>query len=270
MKKMVIVSSYVFLLLSGCSAIPKEQPIEKPKENNVTQEPIVELENEKDETEKEDPDFLLESTYFNQVQHVDGKAVIQNPENVLVLVNKEYSLPRDYIPEDLTRPNIPFSFGDLDILKSYMREEAARAVEEMFQQAKSEGIVLYGVSAYRPYEYQQTLFSLEVKKKGEEKAVQAVAKPGQSEHQTGLTIDVTSESVNFRITEEFGETKEGKWLAEHAHQFGFIIRYPKGKEVITQYQYEPWHIRYVGKKVARILYEHNLTLEEYFEQVKKI
>lgn len=93
---------------------------------------------------------------------------------------------------------------------------------------------------------------------------------GKSEHQTGLAMDETSRSVNLEITEEFGETKEGKWVKENAHRACFIIRYPIGKESITGYQYEPWHLRYVGKEKVSAIYENELTLEEYFQKVKKI
>jgi len=267
-----------FIFLTGCQYIEnhnltKEQKIEKPTTHTEDTTQNDQNQNVDQEIKEEEPinsNFFLEEKYFNEVKVSNGQAIIQNPDNILVLVNKEYSLPQDYVPQDLTKPNIPFSFGDLDIPKRYMREEAARAVEEMFQAAKIDGIFLYGVSAFRPYNYQLNLFNNEVNEKGEELAVQAVARPGQSEHQTGLTIDITSESVQYQITQKFGETKEGKWVEENAYKFGFIIRYPKGKEKITKYQYEPWHIRYVGKKVAKIIKEHDLTLEEYFEKVKKI
>lgn len=259
---------FTIIFLIGCQHIDEKKQLVEQEE---TTENVLEKDDDKEEVEEQtDPNFSLESKYFNKVIKANGQAIIQNPDNILVLVNKEYSLPHDYVPADLIIPDIPFSFGDLDIPKRYMREEAAKAVEEMFTAAENDGIIFYGVSAFRPYEYQLTLFNDEVKEKGEEKAIQAVARPGQSEHQTGLTIDITSESVQFQITQQFGETKEGKWVEEHAHEFGFIIRYPKGKEEITKYQYEPWHIRYVGKKVAKIIKENDLTLEEYFEKVQKI
>ena len=90
-------------------------------------------------------------------------------------------------------------------------------------------------------------------------------KPGQSEHQSGLAADVSSPSVNYALTESFGKTDEGIWLAQNAHKFGFIIRFPDGKESITGYLYEPWHIRYVGESVATEIYAKDLTLEEYLE-----
>lgn len=266
------------LFLAGCDQSFDKLPFingdsqvqHEAKETAAQQKKSAEKEEKRAETEKTDPEFLLEKQYFNVVQTVNGKAVIQNPENILVLVNKNYFLPADYEPSDLTIPKVPFSFGDSDIPKRYMRKEAAHALEQLFAAAKKEGIILYGASGYRSYERQAAIFDAEKKQKGEEKAAQSVARPGQSEHQTGLTIDVTSESVHFQITEKFGETKEGIWLQNNAFKYGFIIRYPKGKENITQYKYEPWHIRYVGKKAAKVIQENHLTLEEYFQKVKKI
>jgi len=151
-----------------------------------------------------------------------------------------------------------------------MRKEAATALEKMFAEAKSAGIDLAAVSGYRSYGRQNTLFNAEVKRVGKERAVEAVAFPGSSEHQTGLTMDISSRSNNFNLNEEFETTKEGIWLRHNAHKYGFILRYPKGKEDITGYMYEPWHFRYVGVKAATEIYENDWTLEEYFENVKKI
>lgn len=212
----------------------------------------------------------LKSEYFNEIISVNGNKIIQNPMNQLVLVNKQFSLPNTYAPQDLTKPNVLFSFGDQDIEKAYLREEAARALEAMFLEAQKADIHLFAVSGYRSYERQKAVFNAEVNKFGEEQAIQAVAIPGSSEHQTGLAMDISSQSAKFQLTEEFGETVEGKWAAENAHRFGFILRYPKGKEGITGYQFEPWHFRYVGKEAAAVIFEQQLTLEEYFEIVKKI
>ncbi|HZG60009.1 MAG TPA: M15 family metallopeptidase [Anoxybacillus sp.] len=219
---------------------------------------------------KTDSDLLLASQYWNVIKVQNGINVIINPENILALVNKENTLPADYKPNDLVIPDVPFTFADQNVEKRFMRAEAAKALEKMFSAAKQAGVHLVAASGYRSYERQQALYAIEVEKVGQEKAVHAVALPGQSEHQTGLAMDITSPSVNNKITIAFGETREGKWVAEHAHEFGFIIRYPKGKEQVTGYQYEPWHIRYVGKKAAKVMFKHGLTLEEYFQVVKKI
>lgn len=185
------------------------------------------------------------------------------PENSIeVLVNKERVLSAEYVPQDLVVPNIPFSFtGDLP--KRKMRQEAARAVEMLFAQAERDGLQLTGVSAYRSYLRQQEIFTYNSKIRGEAEANKVSARPGESEHQTGLAIDVSAPAVGYQLIEEFGETKEGKWLRENAHKYGFIIRYPKGKEETTGYQYEPWHLRYVGQKAALVIVAKRLTLEEY-------
>lgn len=181
--------------------------------------------------------------------------------SVQAVVNKESGLPEDYKPEDLVVPNVPFSFsGTLE--KSYLRKEAAEALERLFDLAKKEGIQLNAVSGFRSYDYQKKLYANNVKRKGQEHTDRFSAKPGHSEHQTGLTMDVSSKSANNELELVFAHTKEGKWLKENAHRAGFIIRYPKGKESITGYAYEPWHIRYVGD-IAESIYKEKLTLEEY-------
>lgn len=237
----------------------EQQPnIEQPSTEQPAQHPPV------------DQDLLLEAKYWNVIEVKNGQKIIMNPTNILALVNKEQSLPASYKPNDLVVPNVPFSFSETNVEKRYMRLEAARALEQLFAAAQKEGISLVAVSGYRSYERQKELFDEEVKKSGKEKAVHAVAFPGQSEHQTGLAIDISSQSIKANLTASFGDTNEGKWVAAHAHEYGFIIRYPKGKEAITGYQYEPWHIRYVGQKAAKVIYEKNITLEEYFQIVKKV
>ncbi|MEH7251715.1 M15 family metallopeptidase, partial [Neobacillus niacini] len=212
----------------------------------------------------------LESIFFNDIKEVDGKNVIQNSANILALVNKEFFLPEEYIPEDLVRPNVDFSFGEVDVEKSLLRKEAADALEKMFSEGAANGIELYAISGYRSFSRQKSLFDAEIQRVGQEEAEQAVAIPGASEHQSGLAMDISSRSNKFYLNEAFENTAEGIWLKENAHRFGFILRYPKEKIDITDYMYEPWHFRYVGVKAATIMYEHNWTLEEYFNEVKKM
>lgn len=185
------------------------------------------------------------------------------PEPVPVLVNKAQSLPADYVPLDLRAVDIPFSFEG-DSSKRLMSSDAAEALEELFAQARAEGIELVGVSGYRSYERQAAIFAANVRRYGsEEMANRVSARPGESEHQTGLAMDISSPSVQNQLVEELGETAAGRWLATNAADFGFIIRYPEGKEGITGYQYEPWHLRFVGKTHALRIVGQNLTLEEY-------
>jgi zinc D-Ala-D-Ala carboxypeptidase len=256
----------IALFVSGCNQI--NLPIKKlPFTSEDSGEKNKQV---KEEIPPENDPLSLDSIFFNEIKEVGGKNVIQNTTNTLALVNKKYYLPESYVPEDLVRPNVSFSFGEEALEKSLMRKEAADALTKMFTEAKNAGIELYAVSGYRSYNRQQILFEAETNRVGIEKAMQVVAIPGASEHQSGLAMDITSRSINFSLDESYADTIEGKWLAENAHLYGFILRYPKGKESITNYIYEPWHFRYVGVKPAKVIYEQKWTLEEYFTNVKKI
>jgi D-alanyl-D-alanine carboxypeptidase len=192
----------------------------------------------------------------------DSAITVDNLDDILILVNKTYKLPSDYKPTDLTVPNIRFSFeGPHE--KQNMREEAARALEDLFAAAEEEEIFLYAVSGFRSYNLQESVYKNHVKQKGQARADKISARPGHSEHQTGLAMDISSKSANLTLSNSFAETQEGKWVAENAHLYGFIIRYQKGSEDITGYSYEPWHLRYVGKEAAMEIFEKNITLEEY-------
>ncbi len=197
-----------------------------------------------------------------------GLAVITNASSLYVLVNKKRNLPSDYAPDDLVVPNVPFSFSG-DSPKKQMRKEAAKALEKLFEAAEDDGIELKAVSGYRSYSTQKSIFESNAKRKGEEVANRTSARPGQSEHQTGLAMDVSSASVSYGLEESFGDTKEGEWLAKNASAYGFIIRYPKGKERITGYSYEPWHVRYVGEQIAKDVANKKVTLEQYFEEAEE-
>ncbi|MGY0694345.1 D-alanyl-D-alanine carboxypeptidase family protein [Virgibacillus sp. FSP13] len=191
---------------------------------------------------------------------------VTNPKDTLVLVNKHHALPANFEPEDLVIPNVRFPFTE-DIPKKYMRKEAAGALEKMFAAGDKAGIDLFAQSGYRSYDRQQNLFDAYAAKDGMEAANKYSARPGESEHQSGLTMDITSPDIDYQLTIEFGDTDEGKWVKDNAHRFGFIIRYPEDKEAITEYQYEPWHLRYVGKDAATVIYEKQITLEEYLGAV---
>lgn len=279
-KSILLIGASVFLF-TGCSqvdSIVKKIPFlskDKQEQVSVKKNNTAQNQNQADNSQKEkapqkNDSLSLDAIFFNEVKEVDGKSVIQNPTNIMALVNKQYFLPESYIPGDLVQPEVAFSFGGEKVEKSFLRKEAASALAQMFTDAKITGIELYAVSGYRSYSRQKAVFDAEVIRVGEEQAILAVAIPGASEHQTGLSMDISSKSNNFDLTEGFADTNEGKWLAENAHRFGFILRYPKGKEGITNYEYEPWHFRYVGKKAAATIFDHKWTLEEYFNEVKKI
>ncbi|MCC3866170.1 M15 family metallopeptidase [Terrisporobacter petrolearius] len=179
----------------------------------------------------------------------------------LMLVNKKKTLNLDYEPENLVKPNVKFLSSTSEESRQ-MDETAAKALEELFQGAKEENITLLGSSAYRSYKSQVRVLNDEISSKGVNYANKYVAKPGKSEHQSGLSIDVTNEARCFDKT-----SPEAQWLANNAHRFGFILRYLEGKEDITGYNYEPWHIRYVGKDAAKEIHERNITLEEYLNHM---
>lgn len=185
------------------------------------------------------------------------------PSSTTVLVNRKYLLPSTYIPKNLVVPNVDFNFSYVND-KRKMRKIAANALEKLFAAAKKDGVELYGISGYRSYARQKEIYDRNVAIRGKAATDAVSAMPGSSEHQTGLTIDVSAKSVGYRLDQSFGDTKEGKWLAKHCHEYGFIIRYPYEKEKITGYSYEPWHIRYVGTSIAGYLYKNDLTLEEYY------
>lgn len=174
------------------------------------------------------------------VEEVDG---ITYADGVLI-VNKEISLPADYDPG--------------------MQPEVVEAYTQMFEDGAAEGLNFELVSGYRSYDYQAGLYNNYVAQDGKEAADRYSAEPGHSEHQTGLAIDVGSYNSAVLLQTSFEYTPEFQWMKDVAHEYGFIIRYMKGKEDITGYMYEPWHLRYVGDKATEI-YESGLTLEEYFE-----
>lgn len=196
----------------------------------------------------------------------DGLQVIAKPESVTVLVNKQFSLPSSYEPTDLVYPDVPFTFTE-KVEKRKMRSAAAGALEKLFAGAKKDGIHLAGVSAYRSYATQKSVFQRYVQMDGEEKAKTYSAVPGTSEHETGLAIDVSGSDGKCAAEDCFGGTKEANWLEKHAPEYGFIIRYPQGKAAITGYQYEPWHIRYVGVDTAKDIVAKKMTMEEYYNAV---
>ncbi|MBR1409278.1 MAG: M15 family metallopeptidase [Clostridia bacterium] len=177
----------------------------------------------------------------------------------IVLANKTHLLDEQYIPPDLVKLKCRKISSD----PIQMREAASEALSEMFDAAKEQGITLYAHSGYRSYRTQKTMYYNRLKKNnGKDDGV--VAYPGSSDHQTGLGIDVINKAgIGKRFTSAFADTKEGKWIAENCWRFGFIIRYQKEKEELTEITYEPWHLRYVGVQVAEYIRDQGQCLEEF-------
>ncbi len=204
---------------------------------------------------------------YSDNEYANIKLDEKNVESMQVLVNKQNPMDKDYIPKDLVIPNVNLVAKKSDE-RNLMRREAAKAIEEMFKDAEKDGYILHISSAYRSYKTQSEIYNSGLCKNGQE-STKYIAVPGESEHQTGLAADITSRKMKFKLDENFEDTKEGTWLLNNSYRYGFILRYPKGKEAITGYAYEPWHYRYVGKEISQIIHRKGLTLEEFYKQVRE-
>lgn len=191
------------------------------------------------------------SSSSNSNHNVEVKDGVTYIDGILI-VNKTYSIPQNYKPDNANGDNC----------NECLDQHTNRAFEWMQSDIKANGLNLnlYISSGYRSYSYQQTIYNNYVNNDGQDTADTYSARPGHSEHQTGVAFDLNS------IDDSFADTAEGKWVAENCYKYGLIIRYPKGKEHITGYKYEPWHLRFVGVELAKKLYNNGdwITLEEYF------
>ena len=181
-------------------------------------------------------------------------SLIENPDDLLVLVNKNNKLYKKFIPYDLEIIDNTYSIGI-----QYLRKEAKKAFEKLCEDAKKNNLDIKAESTYRDYYYQEKLYNNYVKEYGLEYADKCSARPGHSEHQTGLAVDVRGSNGDYNI---FEKSNEFDWMIKNCYKYGFVLRYPTNKEHITGFKYEPWDYRYVGD-VAEYLYNNNLTFEEY-------
>lgn len=208
----------------------------------------------------------------NTIEELDAKEddmELSREDWRLVLINKQHSIPEDY----------EFTLGSINTVKGTMRcdERIIPDLLKMLQAAKDDGVNLQICSPYRDMNRQVYLFDRKINaymKQGMSYmdayslTAQAVTVPGASEHQIGLALDIVSDKYSY-LNEGFGDTEAGKWLAEHSCEYGFILRYPKGKEYITGIEYEPWHFRYVGREAAMIITSEDLTLEEFVDSLEE-
>lgn len=186
----------------------------------------------------------LDHDFYTQIEDVE------TVDSYTVLVNKYHSIG-NYKPDDLKSLSYDSRYK--------LREKAADAFEELVSAAKLDNVFIRPYSAYRSYEYQTTLYNNYVNRDGKEEADTYSARPGHSEHQTGLAVDVWSEGFQYI------STKDAKWLEDNSYKYGFIVRYTKENKPITGYIEEPWHIRYLGKDVATDVVSKNLTYDEYYD-----
>ena len=173
-----------------------------------------------------------------------------------LFVNKFNYLDSNYIPNNLELLDNSYAKSGI-----YLVKEAKNELEKMIMKARKDGMNIRVISAYRSYTYQENLYNNYVKSDGVEMADTYSARAGYSEHQTGLVVDVTRAFDNFN---NFENTNEYNWMLENAHNYGFILRYPKNKENITTYSFEAWHYRYVGIELAKKIKASNLTFDEYY------
>lgn len=186
--------------------------------------------------------------YYTNIKETDYS------KDILILINKYNYLNKDYIPSDLEQISQVYNKGT----NSMMRHIAKIHFEEMCENAKKEGIIIYNMSAYRDYNKQEKIYNGYLLNYGYDVVDKFSARPGHSEHQSGLATDINT------INKTFINTKEYKWLQNNAYKYGFIERYPKDSEKITGYEYEPWHYRYVGMEIAKSIKEEGITFDEYY------
>lgn len=197
--------------------------------------------------------FVLSGTYLTPYKNTEP---VNNPGSVDMLINKHFYLSESYIPGDLVEMSVQYASKGVKLSNT-----AYEPFKEMANAMKAVGLNMYASSTYRDYSYQVELYEDYVKRDGEEVADTFAARPGHSEHQTGLTADLATSSGGLK---KFGESKEYQWMIENAHHYGWILRYPVGKECITGYEAEPWHWRYVGKDLAEKVVQSGLSYDEYY------
>lgn len=237
---------YVFVGVIICIASFAMQKVINKKCDEYNKEEKIVIE-QQEQPIIEEPEIQTSIKEENKIETIDGVTYIDG----IMIVNKTYSLP-----ETFSAPNAS-GYG---YCLTCLTDETLNAFNEMKADAQSIGLNLYISSGYRSYSYQETLYNNYVSQDGKEEADTYSARPGHSEHQTGLAFDLNT------IDDSFAYTEEGKWVKDNCYKYGLILRYPKGKEKETGYQYESWHLRYVGKDLAQKLYNNGnwITLEEHF------
>ena len=242
----------IVVLISGVLMLGKDKTFTSGANNSM------DLEDESNVVNEEEIEEIL-----NNSEELEKLMAIKN-DSLMRLVNRNNTLSSDYIPEELVLSEIDFISY---IETRYLAESTAKAAKAMFEAAEKDGITLLGASGYRSYEIQENLYNSRVVTEGQEEADRYTAKPGQSEHQTGLALDILSEDYQD-MDDNFDSTEAYAWLKENCYKYGFILRYPQGKENITGFLYEPWHYRYIGNsEVAKDIMDRNLTFEEYIEEL---
>ena len=194
----------------------------------------------------------LDKEFYSYIKDADTS------KGILLLMNKYLKLSENYEPDDLVALSYHNGYT------YYLRSEAAEAYEELSSAALLDNVIVYPFSAYRSYDTQNTLYTRYKERDGEEKADTYSARPGFSEHQLGLAIDIRSNTLTDNLT-----NNDYEWMLDNSYKYGFIVRYPKGKQHITQFMEEPWHLRYLGVELATKVHDSGLTYDEYYDLYMK-
>lgn len=267
--KYILIVGIVFLMGLLITFLLKD---DKDMKDNIADNTNINVSEENNASEeerlKEVPEVESSKILTESETEMVKEAIANDSEGYLKLVNSDNMLDESYEPYDLVIPNVNL-VADRSEEKNLVRADAAKALEEMFKAANEEGISLFLNSAYRGYDSQVYLYEEDTAAVGSDTS-DYVAKPGASEHQLGLALDITSMNMDFELEEAFEDTPEGIWALNNAYKYGFVLRYIKGKEDITGYQYEPWHYRYIGnKEISKLCHDKNLTLEELYECINE-
>ena len=252
MKNRIVVLLVLCFFIVGCekgeNKMKKDNTISNKKTDTVSVVREKAPSNSVEFSKLSDGEYETEKGFILKI--VNGIAYIDNH----IIVNKTYNVPNSYIPDN------PYEEVKTDKCNNCINKDVMEAFNRMKSDALALGLNIYISSGYRSYNYQNNLYNRYVSISGKDGADTYSARPGYSEHQTGTCFDLNS------IDDSFQYTNEGKWIDKNAYLYGFIIRYPKGKESITGYQYESWHLRYIGEDISKKLYNNGdwITLEEYF------
>ena len=212
---------------------------------------------QKEHSDKSIDDIIAIINTHNDDNYYENELASNKDKDLKILVNKHYHVDDSYEPEDLVNISNWYSYGN----DQMMRKEAYEEFISMFNAAKENDIKIIINSSYRSYADQKATYDDYITRYGLETTEALAAHPGNSEHQTGLAIDVTTPGYN---TKTFDTSDAYTWLSNNAYKYGFILRYPNGKEYLTGFDYESWHYRYVGKEIAKYIHDNNITYDEYY------
>jgi len=265
-KKLVLKIITVFTILitistisyGGYTYISAQQNIQKAKQAEITRIIAVKAAAAAKEAKKKEPVYITLPGSKPIRALVDDYSL---PNSIWAVVSKSHPISADYIPSSLKIPNVSTRTDKSNDERS-IRSDIETPMIDMFTAAAANSYQLMIGSGYRSAALQKIYFDSLASSVGEETANQSIARPGQSEHQTGLAADITTVSRECYLDDCFADTSDGQWLVNNSYKFGFILRYPKGKEDITGYRYESWHFRYVGIDLATALHDSGLTLDE--------